>query len=55
MSVTAPLGFRAAVVAAGLKESGDSDVAAVINDGPSTAAAGQNRPSRARHGRRSDA
>ena len=40
MSVTAPLGFRAAGVTAGLKESGARDVAAVINDGPSRAAAG---------------
>jgi glutamate N-acetyltransferase/amino-acid N-acetyltransferase len=39
MSVTAPLGFRAAGVAAGLKQSGDRDVAVVINDGPSRAAA----------------
>jgi glutamate N-acetyltransferase / amino-acid N-acetyltransferase len=39
MSVTAPLGFRAAGVAAGIKESGDRDVAVVINDGPSRAAA----------------
>ena len=39
MSVTAPLGFRAAGVAAGLKPSGDRDVAVVINDGPSRAAA----------------
>ena len=39
MSVTAPLGFRAAGVAAGLKESGDPDVAVVLNDGPSRAAA----------------
>jgi len=39
MSVTAPLGFRAAGVAAGLKESGERDVAVVINDGPSRAAA----------------
>ena len=39
MSVTAPLGFRAAGVAAGLKSSGDRDVAVVINDGPSRAAA----------------
>jgi glutamate N-acetyltransferase/amino-acid N-acetyltransferase len=39
MSVTAPLGFRAAGVVAGLKESGDRDVAVVINDGPSRAAA----------------
>lgn len=39
MSVTAPQGFRAAGVTAGLKESGDRDVAVVINDGPSRAAA----------------
>jgi glutamate N-acetyltransferase / amino-acid N-acetyltransferase len=39
MSVTAPLGFRAAGTAAGLKESGERDVAVVINDGPSRAAA----------------
>ncbi|MGO9779746.1 MAG: bifunctional ornithine acetyltransferase/N-acetylglutamate synthase [Streptosporangiaceae bacterium] len=39
MSVTAPLGFRAAGVVAGLKASGDRDVAVVINDGPSRAAA----------------
>jgi glutamate N-acetyltransferase/amino-acid N-acetyltransferase len=37
--VTAPLGFRAAGVTAGLKASGDRDVAVVINDGPSRAAA----------------
>ncbi len=40
MSVTSPLGFRAAGVAAGIKESGLADVAVVINDGPSAAAAG---------------
>jgi glutamate N-acetyltransferase/amino-acid N-acetyltransferase len=40
VSVTAPMGFRAAGVAAGLKESGARDVAVVINDGPSRAAAG---------------
>jgi glutamate N-acetyltransferase / amino-acid N-acetyltransferase len=40
MSVTAPLGFRAAGVAAGLKSSGERDVAVVLNDGPSRAAAG---------------
>ncbi len=40
MSVTAPLGFRAAGVAAGLKPSGARDVAVVINDGPARAAAG---------------
>ena len=39
MSVTAPLGFRAAGVAAGLKEGGGRDVAVVVNDGPSRAAA----------------
>jgi glutamate N-acetyltransferase/amino-acid N-acetyltransferase len=39
MTVTAPRGFRAAGVAAGLKESGGSDVAVVLNDGPSCAAA----------------
>ena len=40
MSVTAPTGFRAAGVAAGIKESGGADLAVVINDGPSDAAAG---------------
>jgi glutamate N-acetyltransferase / amino-acid N-acetyltransferase len=40
MSVTAPLGFRAAGVAAGLKAAGGRDVAVVVNDGPSRAAAG---------------
>ncbi len=39
MSVTAPLGFRAAGVAAGLKKSGQPDVAVVLNDGPSVSAA----------------
>jgi glutamate N-acetyltransferase / amino-acid N-acetyltransferase len=39
LSVTAPLGFRAAGVSAGLKESGQPDVAVVLNDGPSRAAA----------------
>ncbi|GHE12705.1 bifunctional glutamate N-acetyltransferase/amino-acid acetyltransferase ArgJ [Klenkia taihuensis] len=39
MSVTAPAGFRAAGVAAGLKTSGDPDVALVVNDGPDDAAA----------------
>ncbi len=34
MSVTAPHGFRAAGVAAGLKTSGGKDVALVVNDGP---------------------
>jgi glutamate N-acetyltransferase / amino-acid N-acetyltransferase len=40
VSVTAPLGFRAAGVAAGLKAAGARDVAVVVNDGPSRAAAG---------------
>ena len=40
MSVTAPLGFRAAGVAAGLKDGGQRDLALVVNDGPSRAAAG---------------
>jgi glutamate N-acetyltransferase/amino-acid N-acetyltransferase len=40
VSVTAPLGFRAAGVAAGLKAGGARDVAVVVNDGPSRAAAG---------------
>ncbi len=40
MSVTAPLGFRAAGVAAGIKASRKPDVAVVINDGPGAAAAG---------------
>jgi glutamate N-acetyltransferase/amino-acid N-acetyltransferase len=37
--VTAPAGFRAAGVAAGLKSSGNPDVALVVNDGPDDAAA----------------
>lgn len=40
MTVTTPRGFRAAGVAAGIKASGSPDVAIVINDGPSSAAAG---------------
>lgn len=40
MSVTAAKGFRAAGVAAGLKQSGAKDVALVVNDGPLQAAAG---------------
>ncbi|MGI8881576.1 MAG: bifunctional glutamate N-acetyltransferase/amino-acid acetyltransferase ArgJ [Jatrophihabitans sp.] len=39
MSVTAASGFRAAGVAAGLKTTGAPDVALVVNDGPSDAAA----------------
>ena len=38
--ITSPLGFRAAGVAAGIKESGSPDVAVVVNHGPSSAAAG---------------
>jgi glutamate N-acetyltransferase / amino-acid N-acetyltransferase len=40
MTVTAPRGFRAAGVAAGLKSSGTPDVALVVNDGPDATAAG---------------
>jgi glutamate N-acetyltransferase/amino-acid N-acetyltransferase len=40
MSVTAADGFLAAGVAAGIKASGGLDLALVVNDGPSTAAAG---------------
>ena len=39
MSVTAPTGFRAAGVTAGLKASGTPDLALVVNDGPLHAAA----------------
>ncbi len=39
MSVTSAQGFRAAGVTAGLKPSGSPDVAVVVNDGPSSAAA----------------
>ncbi|WP_229053777.1 bifunctional glutamate N-acetyltransferase/amino-acid acetyltransferase ArgJ [Aeromicrobium sp. Leaf350] len=39
MSVTAPLGFRASGVTAGLKTSGAPDVALVVNDGPISSAA----------------
>ncbi|MCW2743401.1 MAG: arginine biosynthesis bifunctional protein ArgJ [Blastococcus sp.] len=39
MSTTAPAGFSAAGVAAGLKSSGDLDVAVVLNHGPDDAAA----------------
>jgi glutamate N-acetyltransferase/amino-acid N-acetyltransferase len=39
VSVTAPKGFSAAGVAAGLKSSGDLDVAVVLNHGPDDAAA----------------
>lgn len=40
MSVTAPAGFRAAGVSAGLKSTGNKDVALVVNDGPLDVAAG---------------
>ncbi|MDT7712857.1 MAG: glutamate N-acetyltransferase / amino-acid N-acetyltransferase, partial [Pseudonocardiales bacterium] len=40
MSVTAADGFLAAGVAAGIKASGGLDLALVVNDGPTTAAAG---------------
>ncbi|HEY3505899.1 MAG TPA: bifunctional glutamate N-acetyltransferase/amino-acid acetyltransferase ArgJ [Actinocatenispora sp.] len=40
MGVTAPAGFRAAGVAAGIKQSGAPDVALVVNDGPDATAAG---------------
>jgi glutamate N-acetyltransferase / amino-acid N-acetyltransferase len=39
MSVTTPLGFRAAGVTAGLKSTGRPDVALVVNDGPDHLAA----------------
>jgi glutamate N-acetyltransferase/amino-acid N-acetyltransferase len=38
--VTAPAGFRAAGIAAGIKPSGAPDLTVVVNDGPSDAAAG---------------
>ena len=40
MTVTAPRGFRAAGVAAGLRSGGGADVAVVVNDGPDASAAG---------------
>ncbi|WP_258341851.1 bifunctional glutamate N-acetyltransferase/amino-acid acetyltransferase ArgJ [Saccharopolyspora gregorii] len=40
MSVTAPAGFRAAGVAAGIKPTGALDLALVVNDGPRHTAAG---------------
>lgn len=40
MTVTAPKGFRAAGVAAGIKASGALDLALVVNDGPDATAAG---------------
>jgi glutamate N-acetyltransferase/amino-acid N-acetyltransferase len=40
VTVTGPKGFRAAGVAAGIKDGGRLDLALVVNDGPGTAAAG---------------
>jgi glutamate N-acetyltransferase/amino-acid N-acetyltransferase len=40
MTVTSPKGFRASGVAAGLKTTGNLDVALVVNDGPDSTAAG---------------
>ncbi|GIF08146.1 bifunctional glutamate N-acetyltransferase/amino-acid acetyltransferase ArgJ [Actinoplanes siamensis] len=40
MTITHPRGFRASGVAAGLKASGNPDVAVVVNDGPDYTAAG---------------
>ncbi|HJQ46289.1 MAG TPA: bifunctional glutamate N-acetyltransferase/amino-acid acetyltransferase ArgJ [Amycolatopsis sp.] len=40
MTVTGPKGFRAAGVAAGIKDSGALDLALVVNDGPQQVAAG---------------
>nr|KEP24044.1 N-acetylglutamate synthase [Georgenia sp. SUBG003] len=40
MSITAPAGFRAAGVTAGLKASGSPDLALVVNDGPDHVVAG---------------
>jgi glutamate N-acetyltransferase/amino-acid N-acetyltransferase len=40
MTVTAPRGFRAAGIAAGLKTSGAADIALVVNDGPDATVAG---------------
>lgn len=39
MTITAPKGFRAAGITAGIKASGKPDLALVVNDGPSKAAA----------------
>src|SRR5438067_3189191 len=38
-SVCAPAGFRAAAASAGLKQSGDPDVALIVSDRPANAAA----------------
>ncbi len=40
MTITAPKGFRAAGVAAGIKENGNKDLTLVVNDGPLDVAAG---------------
>jgi glutamate N-acetyltransferase/amino-acid N-acetyltransferase len=40
VTVTGPKGFRAAGVAAGIKDSGALDLALIVNDGPEQAAAG---------------
>jgi glutamate N-acetyltransferase/amino-acid N-acetyltransferase len=40
VSITAPKGFRAAGIAAGIKDGGRLDLALVVNDGPGRAAAG---------------
>jgi glutamate N-acetyltransferase/amino-acid N-acetyltransferase len=40
VTITAPQGFRAAGVAAGIKDGGRLDLALVVNDGPGRAAAG---------------
>ncbi len=40
MTVTSPRGFRAAGIAAGIKDGGRLDLALVVNDGPGHAAAG---------------
>ncbi|MEQ3552569.1 bifunctional glutamate N-acetyltransferase/amino-acid acetyltransferase ArgJ [Pseudonocardia nematodicida] len=40
MSVTAAAGFRAAGIAAGIKKSGNADLALVVNEGPRNEAAG---------------
>ncbi|HEY1178379.1 MAG TPA: bifunctional glutamate N-acetyltransferase/amino-acid acetyltransferase ArgJ [Phytomonospora sp.] len=40
MTITAPAGFRAAGITAGIKSSGGKDLALVVNDGPSKVAAG---------------
>ncbi|GIG70139.1 bifunctional glutamate N-acetyltransferase/amino-acid acetyltransferase ArgJ [Phytomonospora endophytica] len=40
MTITTPAGFRAAGIAAGIKASGNKDLALVVNDGPARVAAG---------------